>query len=59
MGSAILGFAAVSGENPFAIAKAFWQYGEPICPNSEHQAVYNKKYEVYKALRSAYRKGWC
>lgn len=59
MGSAILGIAAVTGENPFAIAKRFWKYGEPIQPNAEHAKFYNQRYEVYKALRAAYRKGWC
>lgn len=54
MGSAILGLAAVTGETPFEIAKRFWQYGEPIQPNPEHQAIYNKKYKMYKTLRSLY-----
>jgi len=53
MGSAILGLAAVTGDDPFAIAKKFWQYGEPICPGA-NQAVYNERYEIYKALRSLY-----
>ena len=59
MGSAILGLAAVTGEDPFAIAKRFWKYGSPIQPNAEHANLYNQRYEVYKALRTAYRKGWC
>lgn len=59
MGSAILGLAAVTGEDPFAIAKRFWKYGSPIQPNAEHANIYNQRYEVYKALRAAYRKGWC
>lgn len=59
MGSAILGLAAVTGEEPFAIAKRFWQYGEPITPNKEHASFYNQRYAFYKALRAAYRKGWC
>lgn len=54
MGSAILGIAAVTGESPFAVAKRFWQYGEPIQPNPEHQTIYNKKYKMYKTLRSLY-----
>ena len=53
MGSAILGLAAVTGEDPFAIAERFWQYGEPICPGA-NQAAYNDRYEIYKALRSLY-----
>ncbi len=59
MGSAILGIAAVTGESPFHIARRFWQYGEPIRPDKEHTSFYNRRYEVYKALRNAYRKGWC
>lgn len=59
MGSAILGLAAVTGEKPFEIAKRFWQYGEPVCPNPEHQAIYDEKYAFYKKLRSLYVKGWC
>ena len=54
MGSAILGLAAVTGETPFAIAKRFWNYGEPIYPNPEHQAIYNRKYQMYKTLRTIY-----
>ena len=54
MGSAILGLAAVTGENAFDIAKRFWQYGEPIQPNPEHQAIYNRKYNMYKTLRNLY-----
>lgn len=59
MGSAILGLAAVTGENAFDIAKHFWQYGEPITPSKEHACFYNQRYAFYKALRAAYRKGWC
>jgi len=54
MGSAILGLAAVTGEQPFEIAKRFWKYGETIKPSAEHQKIYNKRYEVYKALRELY-----
>lgn len=54
MGSAILGLAAVTGEKPFEIAKRFWKYGDPIQPNAEHQAIYNKKYKMYKTLRNLY-----
>ncbi len=54
MGSAILGLAAVSGECPFEIAKRFWNYGETIRPNPEHQAIYDRKYRLYKILRSLY-----
>jgi len=58
MGSAILGIAAVTGEDPFVVAMRFWKYGEAIQPNAEHANIYNQRYEVYKALRTAYRKGW-
>ncbi len=54
MGSAILGLAAVTGENPFAIAKRFWNYGDPIRPNPENQKIYSRKFQMYKALRSIY-----
>ena len=59
MGSAILGLAAVTGENAFEIAKRFWQYGAPITPNKEHASFYNQRYAFYKMLRTAYQKGWC
>jgi len=63
MGSAILGLAAVTEKSPFEIAKRFWSYGETIHPNPEHQAIYNKKYQIYKTLRSLYieqrRNGVC
>ena len=59
MGSAILGLAAVTGENIFEIAKRFCQYGETITPNEERKNLYTQRYEAYKALRAAYRKGWC
>jgi xylulokinase len=54
MGSAILGIAAVTGEDPFAVAMRFWKYGEAIQPNGEHQAIFNKKYKMYKTLRNLY-----
>ena len=59
MGSAILGLAAVTGKDTFAIAEKFWQYGEVIRPIAKNVEFYNQRYEVYKALRAAYRKGWC
>ena len=59
MGSAILGIAAATGENVFQIAKRFWKYGQPIKPIQENAEIYNQRYQVYKALRTAYRKGWC
>ena len=58
MGSAVFGFAAVTGESPFTIAQNFWQYGSPICPNPEYQTIYNKKYQMYKVLRGMYMEQW-
>ena len=54
MGSAILGFAAVTGEKPFEIAKRFLKYGEAVLPNPEYTEIYNKKYKMYKTMRSLY-----
>ena len=54
MGSAVLGFAAVSGKNPFEIAKLFWKYGKVICPDLKHQTIYNGRYEIYKMFRKLY-----
>lgn len=56
MGSAILGLAAVCGENPFDIAKRFWKYGKAVIPNQKHSEIYNKKYQMYKTLREFYLK---
>ena len=55
MGSAILGFAAVTGEAPGKLAKRFWKYAAAICPNAEHAAIYNRRYELYKTLRNFYK----
>jgi xylulokinase len=54
MGSAILGIAAVTGEDPFTVGQRFWKYGEPLTPNAAHQAIYNEKYQAYKVLRGLY-----
>ena len=54
MGSAILGIAAVTEEDPFKVAEAFWQYGQTIQPNAENREIYNQRYEVYKTLRGLY-----
>ncbi len=54
MGSAILGLAAVCGENPFDIARRFLSYGKTIVPNEKNQEIYNKKYRMYKTLREFY-----
>lgn len=52
MGSAILGFAAITGENPLEIAKRFVSYGEVIVPDIGNQSFYSAQYDKYKALRS-------
>ena len=60
MGSAILGLAAVTGETPFEVAARFRRFGACVQPNPENRAIYNARYEVYKALRGLYlaqRKG--
>jgi len=56
MGSAILGIAAVTGENIFSVAQRFWQYGQAIEPNDAHRAIYDERYALYKALRQFYTK---
>ena len=55
MGSAILGFAAVTGEKPMDIAARFWRYGDPVSPNACHAKIYNGRYELYKTLRAFYK----
>ncbi len=55
MGSAILGFAAVTGDNPMEIAPRFWKYGKPVRPNPKHTAVYDRHYHLYKTLRAFYK----
>ena len=54
MGSAILGLAAVTGETPFEVAARFRRFGACVQPNPENRAIYNARYEVYKALRGLY-----
>ena len=55
MGSAILGFAAVTGESPFEIARSFWRYADPVEPNPENVEIYNRRYQLYKTLRAFYK----
>lgn len=55
MGSAILGFAAVTGKSPLNIAPRFWKYAEPIHPDSSNMAIYSRRYELYKQLRAFYK----
>lgn len=54
VGSAVLGLAAVTGEDVFEIARKFRNYGPPICPIPDRQAIYDKKYRVYKTMRELY-----
>ena len=54
LGSAVLGFAAVTGEDAHCVAKRFAQYGQPITPNKAHTDIYEEKYKTYKALRRLY-----
>ena len=52
LGSAILGFAAVTGEKDrLALAKKFVQLGEPIRPDAARVEVYREKFQLYKQLR--------
>ncbi len=55
MGSAILGFAAVTGEKPTEIASRFLRYAESVRPNPGHAEIYNRRYELYKQLRAFYK----
>ena len=55
MGSAILGFAAVTGEKPMEIAAQFLRYAESVHPNPAHAEIYNRRYTLYKQLRSFYK----
>jgi len=52
MGCAILGLAAVTGQKPFAVAQRFWRYAEPVEPDPARQAIYDQRYQRFKALRS-------
>lgn len=54
MGSAILALAAVTGKAPFEIAGRFRRYGEPIRPDPERRAIYDRRYETYRLLRRLY-----
>ena len=55
MGSAILGFAAVKGISPFEAGANFTAYGEVIKPVAENKEFYDKRYNLYKTLRKAYK----
>lgn len=52
LGSAILGFAAVTGEKDrLALAKKFVRLGEVVRPDPEHVNAYREKFQLYKKLR--------
>ena len=52
LGSAILGFAAVTGEKDrLALAKKIVQLGEPMRPDAARVEVYREKFQLYKQLR--------
>lgn len=55
MGSAVLGIAAVTGENCFTAAKRFLRYGDPVLPVPAHVELYQKRYQLYKKLRTFYK----
>lgn len=53
LGSAILGFAAVSGvKDRCELAKNFAKVGEAVKPNPENVEIYRQKYEQFKKLRA-------
>ncbi len=55
LGSAILGFAASTGEEDvLALAGKFTRHGAPIQPDMRRHAYYQTQYEKYKKLRDFY-----
>lgn len=53
LGSAILGFAAVTGEKDhFALARRFVRQGEPVRPDPERVEIYREKLKLYETLRA-------
>ncbi len=55
LGSAILGFAAVTGEpEVFALAKTFTRHSGPILPDAARHGYYTAQYQRYKKLRKFY-----
>ena len=52
LGSAVLGFAAVTGEGDlFALAQRFIRHGEPIMPNPGRAQIYAEKQAKYRRFR--------
>ena len=53
LGSAILGFAAVTGERDrCALARKYLRIGEPVRPIPEHVEIYRGKFREFKRLRA-------
>ncbi len=53
LGSAILGFAAVTGaRDRCALAKTFVRHRPPVFPNEQNHAWYCRQYEKFKKLRA-------
>ncbi len=53
LGSAILGFAAVTGEKDrCALARKYLRIGAPVRPNPANVEIYEKKFREFKRLRS-------
>ncbi|MBQ4086027.1 MAG: hypothetical protein IJC54_05605 [Clostridia bacterium] len=55
MGSAILGLAAVTGQSPFEIAQQFRDHAAPVAPIAANIAAYDKRYQLYKQMRTLYK----
>lgn len=55
MGSAILGFAAVTGEAPLSIAPRFLRCGETLRPDPDRAEHYSRRYALYKQLRACFK----
>ena len=56
LGSAILGFAAVTGASSICdTAKRFVSHGQPVLPDPQRHAYYQVQYQKYKKLREFYR----
>ena len=55
LGSAILGLAAATGRGPLEIAPRFLHYRAAVRPDPERAKIYDRKYQLYKALRAFYK----
>ena len=56
LGSAILGFAAVTGaKHCCEVAERFVRHGAPVLPDAARHSYYQEQYEKYKTLRAFYR----